>query len=246
MKRWMQEFLTALCLAALCSPAAADTIAGLYAGAGVWLVGSGGDIGESAGDVDALGLSGDTGSFAYVALEHPIPLWPNVKLQYTRLGTGGEATLSRDFQLDDVEFSAGETVSTELDLTHIDAVMYYELLDNVVSLDLGWTLRLFNGHARAASRTVSERVDIDLPLPMLYGRALVELPAGFTAGVTANFISYSGNSLRDLSAHVYYGFGSVVDVGVEIGYRRFALALDDDAQTDVTLDGPYAAIAMHF
>lgn len=246
MKRWTRKLMTAACLAALAAPAPADTIAGVYAGAGLWPVGSGGDVGASAGDLDALGLSGETGAFAYVALEHPIPLWPNVRLQYTRLGTSGERTLTRRFRLHDVTFSAGETVSTELDLSHVDAVMYYELLDNVVSLDAGLTLRLFNGHARAASRTVSERVDIDLPLPMVYGRALVELPAGFTVGATAHFIGYGDNSLQDLSAHVAYGLDSVVEVGVEVGYRRFALTLDDDAQPDVTLDGPYAAVALHF
>ena len=99
------------------------------------------------------------------------PALPNVKLQHTRLGSRGEGLLSRRFRLDDVEFFAGGTVSTELDLTHTDAVMYYELLDNVVSLDLGGTLRVFNGHARAASRsrTLSESVDIDIAMPMAYG-----------------------------------------------------------------------------
>ena len=56
---------------------------------------------------------------------------------------------------------------------------------------------------------------------------------------------YSGNSLQDLSAQVSYAFDSVVDVGVELGYRRFALKLDDDAQTDVSLGGPYVAVALH-
>ena len=248
MKQWMRKLVAAACLAAFSTLAAADTIAGLYAGAGMWSVGPGGHIGDSAIDVDALGMSNETGAFVYVALEHPIPLWPNVKLQHTRLGSKGEGTLSRRFQLDDVEFFAGETVSTELDLTHIDAVMYYELLDNVVSLDLGWTLRLFSGHARTVSRsrTLSESVDIDLAVPMAYGRALIELPAGFSLSATAHAIGYSGNSLQDLSAHVAYTFGTVVDVGIEIGYRRFAVELDDGSLTDVTLDGPYVAVALHF
>ena len=248
MKQWMKKLMAAACLAAFSTPAAADTIVGLYAGAGIWSAGPGGSIGGTAADVDALGLSSETNAFVYVALEHPVPALPNVKLQHTRLGTRGEGLLTRQFRLDDVEFSAGETVSTDLDLTHTDAVMYYELLDNVLSLDLGGTLRVFTGHARVASRsgTLSESVDIDLVVPMAYGRALIELPAGFAISATANFIGYSGNSLQDLSAHIAYGFDSVVDVGVELGYRRFALKLDDDAQTDVSLDGPYVAVAVHF
>ena len=248
MRRWTRQLTAAVCLAAIFTPAAADTVLGLYAGVGIWPAGPGGNIGGTAVDVDALGLSSETNAFVYVAVEHPFPVWPNVKLQHTRLGSDGEGVLSRPFQLDDVEFSAGETVSTELDLTHTDMVMYYELLDNVVSLDLGWTLRLFSGHASAASRSraLSESVDIDLAIPMVYGGALIELPAGFTMGATANVIGYSGNSLQDLSAHVAYSLDSAVDVGVELGYRSFALKLDDDAKTDVSLRGPYVAVALHF
>ena len=248
MKRWMRQWMTAACLCTCSASAIADTILGVDAGAGLWPAGFSGNIGGTAADVDALGLSRETNAFVYVALEHPIPLWPNLKLQHTRLGASGSGTLSRQFQLDDVEFSAGETVSTELDLTHTDAVAYYELLDNVLSLDLGWTLRVFHGHARAASRsrTLSESVDIDAFIPMLYGRALLELPGGFAVNAQANFIGYSGNSLQDLSAHVAYALESAVDVGVEVGYRRFALELDDDARTDVSLSGPYVAVALEF
>ena len=248
MKQWMRKWMAAACIAAFSTLAVADTIAGLYAGAGIWSAGPGGNIGGTAVDVDALGLSSETNAFVYVALEHPVPALPNVKLQHTRLGSSGEGVVSKPFQLDDVEFSAGETVSTELDLTHTDAVMYYELLDNVVSLDLGGTLRVFNGYARAASRsrTLSESVDIDLVMPMAYGRVLIELPTGFAISATANVIGYSGNSLQDLSAQIAYAFDSVVDGGVELGYRRFALKLDDDAQTDISLDGPYVTVALHF
>ena len=121
MKRWMRTLLAAACLSAFSTSTIADTILGVDAGAGLWLAGFSGNIGGTATDVDALGLSSETNAFVYVALEHPIPLWPNLELRHMRLGSKGRGTLSRRFRLDDVEFSAGETVSTELDLTHTDA-----------------------------------------------------------------------------------------------------------------------------
>ena len=248
MKQWTRQWMAAVCVAAISTPTVADTIAGVYAGAGMWRAGPDGNIGVVAVDVDSLGLSSESNAYVYVAVEHPIPALPNVKLQHTRLETSGEGTLSREFRLEDVTFSAEESVSTSLDLTHTDVVMYYELLDNVVSLDLGGTLRVFSGHARVASRsgTLDERVGINLALPMAYGRALVELPGGFALNAQANFIGYGGNSLQDLSAHIAWAYDSAVDVGVEVGYRRFALELEDDAETDVSLSGPYAAVSLHF
>ena len=71
--------------------------------------------------------------------------------------------------------------------------------------------------ARVASRSraVSESVDIDLATPAAYGRARIELPAGFALGATGNIGGYGGNSLTDLSVQVAYSYESVVDLGVE-------------------------------
>ena len=248
MKRWMRTTMVAACLAAISTMAAADTLVGLYAGAGIWRAGPGGDIGATAADVDTLGLSAESNAFVYAAFEHGVPLLPNVKLKHSRLTSSGQGALSRQFRLDDVEFSAGEVVSTDLDLTHTDAVLYYEVLDTVVSLDVGLTLRLFDGHARVAgrSRTLGESVDIDLAIPAAYGRALIGLPGGFVLGAEANVIGYGGNSITDISGHIAYSYDSLVDLGVEVGYRRFSLQVDDDADTDVGLGGPYATVTLHF
>ena len=235
-------------LAALSTMASAETVAGLYAGAGFWRAGPDGNIGATSAEIDTLGLTSASNGFVYVAVEHPIPLWPNVRLQHTRLASQGEGTLSSRFQLVDVEFAAQEPISTDLDLTHTDAVLYYEILDNVVNLDLGLTLRLFSGHASVASRSrsLSETIDIDLAIPAAYGRASFGLPSGLAVGAAGHFIGYSGNSLSDLSAHVAWSYESAIDIGVELGYRRIAVKVDDDAQTDVGLGGPYAAVTLHF
>ena len=248
MKRWIGLSMAAGCLATFSTMAAADTIAGLYAGAGIWRAGPDGNIGATSAEFESLGLSSGSNGFVYVAVEHPIPLWPNVRLQHTRLASRGEGTLSSRFQLDDVEFATGEPISTDLDLAHTDAVLYYEVLDNVVSLDLGLTLRLFSGHASVASRSqsLSESIDIDLAIPAAYGSASIGLPAGLAVSAAGHFVGYSGNSLSDLSAHVAWSYESAIDLGVELGYRRIALKVDDDAQTDVGLGGPYAAVAFHF
>lgn len=248
MQQWTKRSIVAVCLATFSTIGAADTIAGLYAGAGIWHAGPGGHLGSTAADVDTLGFSTESNAFAYAAVEHPVPLLPNVKLQHSRLASRGEGTLSGEFRLDEVEFSAGEPVSTDLDLTHTDAVLYYELLDNVVSLDLGLTIRVFDGHARVAShdRSLNESVDIDLAIPAAYGRVLFGLPRGFSLGAAANIVGYSGNSLTDLAAYVAYSYESAVDVGAELGYRRFGVRLDDDAETDVEMGGPYVTATLHF
>ena len=249
----MKKLLSATCLAALAPLAQADTILGIYAGIGLWQADYGGDTGVESVDLDELGLDDENNNFFYVALEHPIPLLPNIRLQRTAIDSRESATLTRNFTLDDVTFSATDTVVTDLDLSHTDAVLYYEVLDNWVSLDLGLTLRAFDGEATVQSQTTTalrETVDLDAVLPMLYARAQFDLPfTGFSVGADANLITYDGHTLSDASAKIAYAFdATVIDLGVELGYRRMALELDDldDLNADLTLDGPYAAVTLHF
>ncbi|TQV67684.1 TIGR04219 family outer membrane beta-barrel protein [Exilibacterium tricleocarpae] len=248
----MKKIVSATCLAALAPLAQADTILGVYAGVGIWQADYGGDTGVDSIDLDELGLDDEDNNFFYVALEHPVPLLPNIKLQNTNVESEASATLTRDFTLDDVTFTATDSVVTDLDLSHTDVVLYYEILDNWVTLDLGMTLRAFDGEASVRSENTdrSETVDLDAVLPMAYAKAQFDLPfTGFSVGADANIITYDGNTLSDASAKVAYAYESlVVDVGFELGYRRMALSLDDldDLEADITLDGPYAAITLHF
>jgi hypothetical protein len=51
----------------------------------------------------------------------------------------------------------------------------------------------------------------------------------------------------DYSAKVSYLFDSVLDLGVEVGYRAITMTIDDEeVQTDIELSGPYAAAIFHF
>ncbi|GLS27533.1 TIGR04219 family outer membrane beta-barrel protein [Marinibactrum halimedae] len=250
MKSSTLSFALAGALCSLSWVSQADTILGIYAGVGAWNSDYSGNTGVQSIEVEDLGLDDETNNFFYVALEHPVPLLPNVRLQYTDLTIDADTVLTQTFQLDDVTFSVDENVATSLDFTHADATLYYEILDNWVSLDVGVTFRAFTGEAEVTGDTAgTETIDLDAVIPMAYGKAQFDLPfSGFYVGADANLISYSGHSLNDFTAKIGYAYESVLDAGVEIGYRRMALELDDldDLNADLTMDGPYAAFTLHF
>ncbi|GAA6166459.1 TIGR04219 family outer membrane beta-barrel protein [Sessilibacter corallicola] len=244
-----QLLISALGLAALSPVLHADTL-GIYAGVGSWNPEYSGDIGRSGLDIEDLGFDDDDYSFAYIALEHPIPILPNIKLQRTEMDTDEVATLTETFEFDDITFDVNETVATELDLTHTDAIFYYEVLDNVVSLDLGLNIRTFDGEATVAGETTGvESIDIDASVPMGYAKIQFDLPfTGFYVGADANYVTFEGSTLSDFTVKGGYAYESVIDLGVEVGYRSINLELDDldDFDTDITIDGIYAALTFHF
>jgi outer membrane protein len=239
--------LSALALIAA-SHTHADTLLGIYAGAGTWQSEYAGDIGKPSTSAADLGIEDSDNNFYYIALEHPIPLIPNIKVQQTNITNQQSSVLEKTFSIGNINYSTGTEIATDFDLSYTDATLYYELLDNWVTLDLGVTLRKYSGYLEAKSVNSREKTDIDVQVPLAYGHAQFELPfTGFFAGLEGNYISYDGNDLADYSAKIGYSFDSVLDVGVEVGYRALTVNIDDgDVQTNLDIKGPYAAAIFHF
>jgi len=236
-------------IAALILPtiAQADFI-GIHVGGGAWNSSFGGDIIADVSLDGDLNIEGDTGTYIYAAFEHPVPLIPNIKLARTTLEDSGTGTLSTNFDFNGTSYVVNETVMTDLDLTHTDLTLYYEVIDTGFDLDLGITARYFGGEVRVNGN----REDLDVVLPMLYGRAKIGLPfTGTYIGGEGNIVSYSGNQLSDLEVHLGWETENFIfpEFGIQFGYRRFTLdvsADDADVAVDAQADGAFINLTGHF
>lgn len=246
--------IIAFCFLFFTAQTQADVV-GLHAGAGVWKPDIDGNFGlTDTITTSELGVKADDANYFYIALEHPVPVLPNIRITHTTLEAGGESTLTSDFTFDEVTFPAGTDTISYLDATHTDYTAYYEVLDNVASADIGLTFRSFDGNASVegtyGSENYSEAEEFSVVAPMLYGRVQVDLPlTGFYLGGTVNYIGMDGDKLQDLEARVGYMMSIVAaSLGVELGYRKTSMqyADDDDLNVDLNFDGSYAAVVFHF
>lgn len=246
----MKSSVALACLAlAAALPARADII-GVYAGGGYWHNHLSGDL--LATDTSAnneLGLDNANLGQWYINIEHPLPLLPNLRVAYSDISAQGQGNLDSGIVFDDKTFSG--QVSSNFAVKMTDATFYYQLWDTGGDLDLGITARKLDGEVRLQSTGQQGSARLNDWLPMLYGKARVDLPlTGLYAGVQGNGLAYSGNRLLDYSAFVGYDFDipGPVDVGVELGYRRLELKLADigDFESDLRLSGPFANLTVHF
>lgn len=188
-------------------------------------------------------LNFDNESFFELAasVEHPVPIIPNVRLKYTDLDQTANGNSSSDFE----NVDAG-AVETNLDLTHIGALFYYEILDNWVSIDLGLDVRKFDGQLKISDGTNESLTKIDETLPLGYISAEFAMPfTDMSAGAEISAISYSGNSIHDAKVRLRQGFSLAF---VELGYRQLGIKLDDVSDLDVDLDfsGVYLSTGLDF
>ncbi|RLU01485.1 TIGR04219 family outer membrane beta-barrel protein [Ketobacter sp.] len=238
-----------------------DTLFGLYIGGGSIDYDMSGEIKdleqEDANSLDLeddLGLEGEAGSYLYIALEHGIPIVPNVKVAFSDITETATNLTDNEIDFGGETFPADSRIRTDLDFSHYDFTFYYELLDNWVNLDLGLTVRQLDGEMEiqgyqisSPSFVISAKEDLDFAVPLLYGKAQFDLPlTGLYAGVEGNWIGAGGTQLYDLWGKVGYTFA--FGLGLEAGMRKMAIELDDveDLDADVTLEGTYLAATFHF
>jgi len=243
-----------LLFASVSSVALSDTIFGLHGSAHLWKPEPTGTIGQRSNSFNlAQEFSDDTAdsSSLLVAVEHPIPLVPNVQLRRTPLTWDGTAEAASG-TLGGLFVFSNEPVDATLDMTLLDGTLYYELLDNWVTLDLGVTARQLDGFfAITRDGGDTDRVVVDEVIPMLYGHARFDLPfTGLAVGLRGNGMSYKDSNLTDVEAylHLEVDLLPLVDVGIQGGLRRLGLDIDDidSWNSDAALEGAYVALTGHF
>lgn len=259
----MKKTLLASLLFASALPlsAHADTIFGVYAGAAQWSQEYSGRFGSSDSDQvcaggcnfnidlnDDLGLDEEDGTTLWVAVEHPIPVLPNLKFERNELKTDASNMLTRDITYGDETFTTNTNVDTHFDLSHNDYVLYYEVLDNWVSLDIGLDIKHFDGSVRISTDTQRAEEVLDAPIPMLYLAAKFELPlTGLSFGAQGAGISAGGATLKDLRFNIAYEFS--FGLGLEAGQRSMTVEIDPDEEDvfgDLEFEGNYIAATFHF
>ena len=243
--------LTLPVLIFLCVTTARADFVGLKIGASHWapdLSGSFNSLNNPTIDlVGDLGLDDTSQSSLVLTLEHPIPILPNVRYQGFDLDSRGASTPSGPLAFEGQSYNG--TVTSTFDLSHDDIVLYYEVLDNWVNLDLGLDLKRFDGEVGLSdnSGAISTSVLIDETVPLLYISARFDLPfTGFYVGADINSISIGDSSAEDSTIMLGYESGS--GLGLEGGIKKFSLELDDvnNLNTNLEYDGIYLNGYFHF
>jgi outer membrane protein len=243
----MKKILTSALL--LTSFASADFI-GAEVGAAGWYPSLSGNIkykGDSIEYENDMGFDADVSTYFWATIEHPVPLIPNLKLKHTKLALDSTKTLSTNLQFADKTYALSTDTTTSLNMKQTDFIIYYEILDNWVNLDLGINVKLIDGDISMSNTTNTESKSFYAPIPMGYAKAQFDLPfTGAFVSAECSTISYDNNSIYDAEASV--GYESGLGFGAKVGYRVESINIDDikDIDTDTKLSGAFFSLYYHF
>ncbi len=253
----MKKKLIVATLAALTSGIAQADFLRIEAGAGIWQSEPSGTVTDKASGSsyipslsDDLGYQKENISYLWLNVKHPVPVLPNVRIEYTTPSFEGYTKKSFTW--------AGNTYGinaySKLEMKQTDIVLYYNLLDNTfwATLDLGLDLKLvdYSYELRNPLSTYSDSGS--LPIPMLYVRTRAQIPTtniGLEADI--KYIGYGDTKLYDARAKVDYTFDivPVIQPAIELGYRTQKFKIDEDSvdtKTDFEFSGIYGGVMLRF
>ncbi len=237
-----------------CSNAQADTVLGLYLGAHVWANEAQGSFGEGKLTQASFNFNDEKQGSFYIAIEHPIPLIPNIKIASTTLDTIGGATLNSSFTFEGETYVVDSQVSTTFNTSYIDYTFYYELFDNdLLTFDVGITARDLDSDIAVTDTTTqaSSSLSVSGVIPLLYANVIIGLPfTGFNLFAEGNYLSYDDQTISDYQVGISYELvdNLAVDVNLTLGYRSLELDLNDldNLYSNLTFDGIFAGAVVHF
>ena len=245
--------VAALGCAMLSQASHADTIAGVYVGAQMWQTDTSGGFADSSNTAD-FNFDDETNTALYVALEHPLPFVPNVKVNHTSLDNSGSTVLSSNLTFDGQLYTANSTVSTDVEISATDFILYYELFDNdLVSFDLGVNAKYIDGDLFVVDRAsnTSGATEFSGVVPMAYSKVQLGLPfTGLSAYFEGSYLSFDDHELSDYQVALQYSFieSIALDMTLQLGYRNVTVDIEDldDVYADMEFDGVFAGLELHF
>jgi outer membrane protein len=242
--------LCSLMIALSTSAAHADMI-GIYASVDNWQYTGDATLAQTGTTPEKFAFEKQNQANLAVSIEHPVPLIPNVRLRHNQL-QGIDTLTALAFEFGDKTYIGD--VKLDLQLDNTDLILYYEILDNIVSVDVGLGAKRLSGQVTATGNSLlntTSTVSFDQTLPMVYASVGGSLPfTGFSAKAEVMGIQYQDSSLTDAQAEIKYDFidNLAIDLGIKAGYRQMTMTLKDVEKTDAdtTFKGPYIGLEAHF
>lgn len=251
MPRIRPQLQTGLVCLLLFSPLAQGaTIIDVKIGGGIWNSDNLGNINHSgtSAEVDTdLLLKDEMANYSFLAVEHPFPLVPNIKIRNYGLSTTGGGTVTTGFIFGATTYTTGDAITTEMNMDHTNLTLYYELLDNILTFDIGLTAMMLNGKVAVTRGGIRNSKTIDTTIPMVYYNVGIEfVPTGFKFEFTGDHIDMSDGYFCGLDTKIVYEPSQFY--GFEFGYRdnKFKFNGKQNLYSDIDFEGPFINVYLHF
>ena len=267
----MKKISLALVLSGVLSVATADILS-FSAGAGYWQENISGYIksgnvinyfqnkqAETDGNNNTgnFGLRDKNNPYLWIKLIHPVPVIPNIKLQYTKYdSTGYSSYISAgdiSFGDDKIDVSLNNATTTQK-INSYDLTLFYQFNPSFADIEVGLGVDLWQGKTKIYGTGNGEtKTWVDeswtVPLPYLYGGIETMKFYGFSFNANVKLAKISDAHHYDCQGSLKYTIDILGPVNpfLKVGYRYKELSAEDkDDKMVLKYKGAFLEIGAKF
>ncbi len=162
-------------------------------------------------------------------LEHPIPLVPNLRIDMTP-----------DLSIEATGSNNGLSSRNKIDFKQYDITPYYEILDNLIDLDVGVTFKMIDAKVSSTTGTSVINDTAKITVPMGYIGVGLTIPmSNIRLQGDVKYVSFDGDHLTDAKAKIV--MKTVAGLELQGGYRYEQLKITDrgGVTADLEIKGPF-------
>ena len=210
-------------------------------------------------DTGNFGLEDKNNPYVWVKFIHPVPIIPNIKLQYTKYDTSGHS----DYISGNVEIFGDVSIPTALTnadttqtINSYDVTFFYEMKPVVADIEAGFGLDVWQGNTKiygteSVSGIRKTWVDNDwtVILPYLYAHVETINIFGFSLIGDVKWAKAGDNHHYDYQGAIKYTIDILGPVNpfIKAGYRyKEAYGVDGDNETLLKYKGAFLEIGAEF
>jgi outer membrane protein len=206
-----------------------------------------------------FGLEDENNPYVWAKFIHPIPLIPNIKVQYTKYDTSGHSNyIAANVEIfGDVKIPAALTDAyTSQTIDSYDITFFYEFKPIVIDIEAGFGIDYWSGHTKITGKEVNTGfsktwVDNDwsVILPYVYAHVETMKFFGFSALADVKIAKLGDNHHYDYMGALKYTIDILGPVNpfIKVGYRyKEAFGVDGDNETKLKYTGAFLEIGAKF
>jgi outer membrane protein len=199
--------------------------------------------------VDDLDVENPEQASMVLILEHPIAVLPNIRYQSYTMDSSSNRSTNSDSSFNQGSTAFGSDSNGSYNLASNDLVLYYQLLNNWMDLNMGVDLKRLDG--QVSQTGPGNSIDVDETIPLLHLSARVDLPINglyVGADINSNFVNLGISESGAQDSTIMLGFENGTGLGIAGGIKSFSLELDNstDSSTDLGYDGLFVNGYLNF
>lgn len=192
-------------------------------------------------------------------IEHPVPLLPNLYLQYIPMMFKGVNRITREIEYGGRRFQANTDLYSELKLDHYDIGLFGNLAfikkatSDMLDPELGLNVRILGFRGKltgidvSTGQQVTESKSLDVPVPMIYAGLGLRIP-GAPVSIRGELRGLPVSKVKYYDVQGELRIMPVKPVYLSFGFRYEKLRIDkiSDVYADVRIRGPFVLVGVEF